>query len=109
MSNGDAIAALTKGPKVRVVPTVNITVPEGLSIREAAPQIDKGPLEGRYMKAAVDRSVLRRVRRLGAPEGVDTAEGFMFPATYTLVDGARRATSSASSSTRSATTSAAST
>jgi UPF0755 protein len=86
MSNGDAIAALTKGPKVRVVPTVNITVPEGLSIREAAPQIDKGPLEGRYMKAAGDRSVLRRVRRLGAPRGVDTAEGFMFPATYTLVD-----------------------
>ena len=87
MSNGDAIAALTKGPKVRVVPTVNITVPEGLSIREAAPLIDKGPLEGRYAKAAVERRVLRRVRGLGAPKGVKTPEGFMFPATYTLLEG----------------------
>lgn len=87
MSNGDAIAALTKGPKVRVVPTVNVTVPEGLSIREAAPLIDKGSLDGRYLKAAGDRSVLRRVRGLGAPKGVKTPEGFLFPATYTLVDG----------------------
>jgi uncharacterized YceG family protein len=87
MSNGDAISALTKGPKVRVVPTVNITVPEGLSVREAAALIDKGPLEGRYAKAAVERSVLRRVRGLGAPKGVKTPEGFMFPATYTLVEG----------------------
>jgi UPF0755 protein len=86
-SNGDAIAALTKGPKVRVVPTVNITVPEGLSVREAAARIDKGPLKGRYLKAATDRSVLRRVRGLGAPKGVKTPEGFLFPATYTLVDG----------------------
>jgi uncharacterized YceG family protein len=87
MSNGDAITALTKGPKVRVVPTVNITVPEGLSVREAAALIDKGPLEGRYAKAAVSRSVLRRVRGLGAPKGVKTPEGFLFPATYTLLEG----------------------
>src|SRR5215212_5404045 len=29
MTNGDAIAALTKGPKTKVVPTVNVTIPEG--------------------------------------------------------------------------------
>jgi len=87
MSYGDAIAALEKGPKVKVVPTVNVTVPEGLSIREAAPVVDKGPLKGSYRKAASERRVLRRIRRLGAPRGTDTAEGFMFPATYTLVDG----------------------
>ncbi len=87
MSYGDAIDALTKGPKVRVVPTVNVTVPEGPSIREAAPIVDKGPLKGSYLKAASERRVLRRVRRLGAPRGTGTAEGFLFPATYTLVDG----------------------
>jgi uncharacterized YceG family protein len=87
MSNGDAIAALEEGPKVKVVPTVDVTVPEGLSIREAAPVVDKGPLKGSYRKAASARRVLRRIRRLGAPRGTRTAEGFMFPATYTLVDG----------------------
>jgi len=87
MSYGDAIAALEKGPKVKVVPTVNISVPEGLSIREAAPVVDKQPLRGSYRKAASERGVLRRIRRLGAPRGTRTAEGFMFPATYTLVGG----------------------
>jgi UPF0755 protein len=87
MSYGDAIAALEQGPKVRVVPTVNVTVPEGLSIREAAPVVDKGPLKGSYRRAAGERRVLRRIRRLGAPRGTRTAEGFLFPATYTLVDG----------------------
>jgi UPF0755 protein len=87
MSYGDAIAALEKGPKVKVVPTVEISVPEGLSIREAAPVVDKQPLKGSYRKAASERRVLRRIRRLGAPKGTRTAEGFMFPATYTLVDG----------------------
>ena len=85
MAYGDAIAALEKGPKVKVVPTVNVTVPEGLSIREAAPVVDKQPLKGSYRKAANEKRVLRRIRRLGAPRGTDTAEGFMFPATYTLV------------------------
>ena len=85
MSYGDAIAALEQGPEVKVVPTVNVSVPEGLSIREAAPVVDEQPLRGSYRRAASERRVLRRVRRLGAPRGTDTAEGFMFPATYTLV------------------------
>jgi uncharacterized YceG family protein len=87
MSYGDAIAALEKGPKVKVVRTVDVTVPESLSIREAAPVVDKGPLKGRYRKAASERRVLRRIRQLGAPRGTRTAEGFLFPATYRLVDG----------------------
>lgn len=85
MSYGDAIAALEKGPKVKVVPTVNISVPEGLSIREAAPVVDKQALRGSYRRAAREPRVLRRIRELGAPRGTDTAEGFLFPATYTLV------------------------
>jgi UPF0755 protein len=87
MSNGDVIAALEQGPRVRVVPTVDITVPEGPSIRETAATVDLSSLEGRYARAASSRVVLRRIRELGAPRGTDTAEGFLFPATYTLKNG----------------------
>jgi len=83
MSYGDAIEALTQGPKVRVVPTFNVTVPEGLSIREAAPAVRRSPIEGSYLKAARDKRVLRRARKLGF-RGVKSPEGFLFPATYTL-------------------------
>ena len=88
MTNGAVIDALTKGPKVKVVPTTNITIPEGPSIREEAPKIDKASFTGSYAKVANSRQTLRAVRKLGAPKGTRTAEGCMFPATYTLVEGA---------------------
>jgi UPF0755 protein len=88
MSYGDAIAALQQGPKVKVVETVDVNVPEGLAIEEAAPRLRDAPLEGGYLKAVRRPQVMRRVRRLGAPRSVDTPEGFLFPATYTLVNGA---------------------
>jgi UPF0755 protein len=88
MSNGDAIGALTKGPKVKVVPTTDVTIPEGPSIREEAPKIDKASFTGGYVPAANARATLRAVRKLGAPKGTRTAEGFMFPSTYTLLEGA---------------------
>jgi uncharacterized YceG family protein len=88
MSNGGVIDALVQGPKAKVVKTVNVTVPEGLSMREAAPQVDRGPLEGSYLKAARSQRALKRAREIGAPRRTRTAEGFLFPATYTLVDGA---------------------
>jgi UPF0755 protein len=91
MTNGQAIDALTKGPKAKVVKTTDITIPEGPSIREEAPKIDKTSLTGSYAKAASAPKVLRAIRRLGAPKGTKTAEGFMFPATYTLVEGSRTA------------------
>jgi len=85
MTYGAALDALVKGPKAKVVKTVNVTVPEGLSIREAAPVVDKGPLRGSYLKAARSSRTLQRIRKLGAPSGTRTAEGFLFPATYTLL------------------------
>jgi uncharacterized YceG family protein len=88
MTNGAAIDALTKGPKVKVVPTTNVTIPEGPSIREEAPKIDKASFKGHYAKVANSPRTLRAVRKLGAPKGTRTAEGFMFPATYTLIEGA---------------------
>jgi peptidoglycan lytic transglycosylase G len=87
MTNGEVIDALTKGPKAKVVKTTNITIPEGPSIREEAPKIDKTSLTGSYAKAANAPAMLKAIRRLGAPKGTRTAEGFMFPATYTLVEG----------------------
>jgi uncharacterized YceG family protein len=89
MSNGQAIEALMQGPKVRVVRTFTVTIPEGLSVREAAPVVRDGGVEGSYRRAASSRATLRRVRRLGAPRGTNTAEGFLFPATYELRAGAR--------------------
>jgi len=88
MTNGAAIGALTKGPKVKVVPTTNVTIPEGPSIREEAPKIDKASFTGSYAKQANSPATLRAIRKLGAPKGTKSAEGFMFPATYTLVEGA---------------------
>jgi len=87
MTNGEAIEALSKGPKVKVVKTTDITIPEGPSIKEEAPKIDKTSLTGSYAKATSTPQVLRAIRKLGAPKGTKTAEGFMFPATYTVVEG----------------------
>jgi UPF0755 protein len=89
MSNGDAIDALSKGPKgAKAVATFKVTIPEGPSRKEMAAQIDKSAVQGSYLKASGAASVLDRVRRLGAPKGTKTAEGFLFPATYTLTSGA---------------------
>jgi peptidoglycan lytic transglycosylase G len=87
MTNGEAIDALTEGPKVKVVKTTDITIPEGPSIKEEAPKIDKTSLTGSYAKAARSPDILRAIRRLGAPKGTKIAEGYMFPATYTVVEG----------------------
>jgi len=88
MTNGAAIDALMQGPKVRVVRTFDVTIPEGLSRREAAPQIDRSGIEGSYLKASGSKRTLARARRLGGPKGTRTAEGFLFPATYELKVGA---------------------
>jgi UPF0755 protein len=87
MTNGAAIDALVQGPKVRVVKTFNVTVPEGLSRREAANTIDASGVEGSYLKASGSKRALARARRLGAPRGTKTLEGFLFPATYELKTG----------------------
>ena len=88
MTNGAALDALMQGPKVRVVKTFSVTIPEGRSRREAAPAIDKSGIEGSYLKASGSRAALARVRKLGAPKGTRTTEGFLFPATYELKVGA---------------------
>jgi uncharacterized YceG family protein len=88
MTNGAAIDALLQGPKVRVVKTFGVTIPEGLSRREAAPAVDKSGIEGSYLKASGSKEALARARKLGAPKRAKTLEGFLFPATYELKAGA---------------------
>ena len=88
MTNGAAIEALMQGPEVRVVKTFDVTIPEGLSRREAARAVRESGVEGSYLKASNTDAVFRRVRRLGAPRGIRTIDGFLFPATYQLKAGA---------------------
>jgi UPF0755 protein len=88
MTNGEAIDALMQGPKARVVKTYNVTIPEGLSRREAAPVVHNGGVQGDYLKASNRQAARREARRLGMPKGTKTTEGFLFPATYTLTAGA---------------------
>jgi uncharacterized YceG family protein len=88
MTNGAAIEALMQGPEVRVVKTFDVTVPEGLSIRESLPVIGESGVRGSYRKAVNSRETLARARELGLPRAVDTPEGFLFPATYQLQVGA---------------------
>ena len=88
MTNGAAIDALLQGPKVRVVRTFDVTVPEGLSRREAARALAGSGIEGSYLKASGSKRALARARELGLPRGTDTLEGFLYPATYELRAGA---------------------
>ncbi len=91
MTNGAAIDALLQGPKVRVVKTFNVTIPEGLSRREAAPALNESGITGSYLKASSSKKAIARARRLGAPKGTKSLDGFLFPATYELEVGASAA------------------
>ena len=88
MTNGGAIEALMQGPKAKVVKTFKFTLPEGRSIKENIPLVEKGPFKGSYAKATKSPSALRRAHTLGLPRDKRTLEGFMFPATYEMIAGA---------------------
>jgi uncharacterized YceG family protein len=83
------LSQLTTPPKARKAPpTVDVRFTEGPSLKEMAPLVDHShKVTGDYLKAARSKAVLKRIRKLGAPKGTKTPEGFLFPATYTLVAG----------------------
>jgi uncharacterized YceG family protein len=87
MTNGAAIDALMQGPRVRVVKTFQVTIPEGLSRPEAAPRIASAGVGGSYLKASASPAALARARRLGLAKRAKSLEGFLFPATYELKAG----------------------
>jgi uncharacterized YceG family protein len=88
MTNGAAIDALMQGPKVRVVKTFRVTVPEGLSRREAVAVVEESGIDGSYLKATGADAAVRRAQKLGDSRRIRSTEGFLFPATYELKAGA---------------------
>ena len=79
-SMGDVIAALKAGPDLP--PAENLTVPEGLWVREVADRVDRVEhLDGaRFLELAKSGAV----RSVFQPEGVTTLEGLLFPETYRI-------------------------
>jgi peptidoglycan lytic transglycosylase G len=86
MSYGAAIDTLAKGPPRAKV--IDLTIPEGRSIREETARLKQAaiPLQGDYAAAARHSAVLDP-RAYGAPRGTRTLEGFLFPATYQVREG----------------------
>lgn len=94
MSYTAAMDALSKNPAA--APTASVTIPEGRSIREAAPLVRQAGLTGSYAKAAAKNPrTVPGFRQYGVPKGTRTMEGFLFPATYELKRGAKTATAAA--------------
>lgn len=90
MAYDDAIAALIVAPKV--VATIDVAIPEGLTIKQVASLAHRAKLSGSYTKATRSASARKTIRALGAPTSVTSPEGFLFPATYRLRTSASTAT-----------------
>ncbi len=88
MSYGAVLDALSKGPHVKAIKTFKLTLPEGLSAKELGPRIAQAGVSGDYVEATQSQPALRRARALGLPSAGETTEGFLFPATYDLPEGA---------------------
>lgn len=84
MSYGAAIDTLAAKPNASVA---KVTIPEGRSRFETAELAAAAGFTGDYM-AASQSSAGFNPRRYGAPKGVSSLEGFLFPATYELPAGA---------------------
>jgi len=86
MTYAAALDALTQGPPAPR--TIRVTLPEGRSRTEAAPLVRQAGLRGSYLDASRRPTDDFNPRRYGAPRGVRSLEGFLFPATYELRPGA---------------------
>ncbi len=81
LSAGDALDALAKGP---IVEFVEVTFPEGSWIEDFARIVDREThISGDdFATVATSGEVPSKYR----PEGIDTLEGLLFPATYQVVE-----------------------
>ena len=84
MSYAGAIAALSAPPPALI--TVKVVIPEGFTRLQIARLARQDTLSGSYL-AASSRSPLLNPASYGAPHGVGSLEGFLFPATYELSAG----------------------
>jgi UPF0755 protein len=83
MSYGDVLKILTTPPPP--VPTTELTLIPGKSRYQIASLLHSQRIKGSYL-AATRRSPLLDPQAYGAPRRTDTLEGFLFPATYTLLE-----------------------
>ena len=84
-SYGSVLTALEKGPPP--AKATNVTITEGHTRREVDRLLRRTSLQGSYLSATL-RSPLLRPQQYGAPRGVQSLEGFLFPATYQVAIGA---------------------
>jgi UPF0755 protein len=84
MSYGAVLDALTS--RQGSAPQITVTIPEGLSRTEIAAVAKHAGVTGDYVRASL-HSHLLKPSAYGAPAGVRTLEGFLFPATYDLLPG----------------------
>ena len=85
MPHGDVLDRLVAGPAERIV---TVTIPEGLSRREATPLVGRAGAAGDYLRASADTSLIAG-RGYAVPDDAESLEGFLFPATYELRGNAR--------------------
>lgn len=76
----DLVEELKKGPEVKFV---KLVIPEGLTIEQTAVQVEKLT----HIKAADFISAARPavIKPSTLPDGVETLEGFLYPATYYVI------------------------
>jgi UPF0755 protein len=87
-----ALGALVRPHKAKPVhtaappPEVKVLVTEGKTRAQIAPLLAADGLKGDYL-AASERSPVLDPARYGAPAGTPDLEGFLFPATYDMLEG----------------------
>ncbi len=85
LGGNDTPAPVAKGPKT--LKTTDVTIPEGLTIKEMADVAKKAGLKGNYEKA-VKKAMKKFPLKKYDAQGAASMEGFLFPATYEVVKGA---------------------
>jgi UPF0755 protein len=82
MSYGAALSALTQQSGNGAV--ISLTIPEGDTRAQIAVLARKAGLRGNYLTASTPRAAHFSPQAYGAHKGVNSLEGFLFPATYYL-------------------------
>jgi len=91
MSYASALAALT-APRPKAPPTLDVAIPEGLTIKQVGSIAHRARLRGSYTQQTRSGTARRTAQALGAPAGIKFVEGYLWPATYRLRVGASTAT-----------------